>query len=139
MNEKTERVCRMRDLFSEKVEREDANFALLDQQFKMGSANVLIRFWQGKITLPVQSVPEVARYLGVDPAWLLRIYLEDHLPATLATIDGACATMLLTQHERNLVLAYRQIAATQHPPQKLPEAGQWSSMIGVGAGPPPFK
>ena len=74
--------------------------------------------------IPVSFLPGIARFLNVDPAWLLRIYLEDHLPDTMKMIDQCGLSMMVTERERELLLAYRRATAGQDPSAAITTDGR---------------
>ena len=123
------RVVQM--LFDE-VERRGDTIDTVARECEIKSASVLVQCWNGNLIIPVSFVPGIARYLGVDPAWLLRIYLEDHLPDTMKMIKQCELSILLTERERELVFAYRRATANQDPPMTITEDGPLSFEVRKG-------
>ncbi len=117
---------RVYEMFFDEVERRGRDFAAIAKELEIDSVNVLVQCWKGRLIIPVSFVPGIAHFLGVDPAWLLRIYLEDSLPDTMKMIEQCGLSILLTERERDLVLAYRGSTANQDPPMTVTDDGQIS-------------
>lgn len=118
------------------VERRGDTLDIVARECEIGSTSILVQCWKGILIIPVSFVPGIARYLGVDPAWLLRIYLEDHLPDTMKMIEQCELAILLTERERELVFAYRRATADQDPPMTVTIDGQLSFEVRKEGVPP---
>lgn len=119
-------VSRVFQMLFDEVDRRGDTLEMVAKVCELRSTSVLAQCWSGVLIIPVSFVPGIARYLGVDPAWLLRIYLEDHLPDTMKMIEQCELAILLTERERELVFAYRRATADQDPPMTVTIDGQLS-------------
>lgn len=64
--------------------------------------NIITMFKQGHTKLPINKVGPMAKALGVDPAYLLRIVINDYMPELLDAIEGVIG-LVTTQNEREMV------------------------------------
>jgi hypothetical protein len=70
--------------------------------------NVLSMMKQGMTKVPIERAPVLARALGLDPAWFVRLVMREYMPAAWAAIEATHGEAL-TENERRLVRAYREI------------------------------
>ena len=77
--------------------------------------NVIIMIKQGHTKLPLTTVGSLARALDIDPAPLLRLVMLEYLPDTYRAIEDCLGTMILTEHERELVEVYRLCTKDSDP------------------------
>ena len=61
----------------------------------------------GKIKLPVQVLPKLARALKIDSLMLLRVWVHDYCPEVEATVFDTDGLAVLTANERKIIDAYR--------------------------------
>ncbi len=115
---------RVFEMLFDEVDRRGDTLEAVAKACKVGDADVLVQCWKGIVVIPASYIPGIARYLRVDPAWLLRIYLEDNLPDTMRMIEQCDLSILLTERERELVFAYRRATANQDPPMTITEDGK---------------
>ena len=132
MVSKTTSDSRVFQMLFDEVDRRGDTLDTVARECEMRSTSILVQCWNGNLIIPVSFVPGIARYLSVDPAWLLRIYLEDHLPDTMKMIEQCELSILLTERERELVFAYRRATADQDPPMTVTEDGQLSFEVRKG-------
>ena len=114
---------RVFEMLFDAIEQRGESFATVSKEYGLGSPGVLVQCWNGRLMIPVSFLPGIARFLNVDPAWLLRIYLEDHLPDTMRMIEQCGLSMIVTEKERELLLAYRSATADQDPPTAITTDG----------------
>ena len=69
--------------------------------------NIITMFKQGLTKLPLTTVGPIAEALDVDPAHLLRLVMNEYFPDTYRALEDCLGTMVLTEHERALIEAYR--------------------------------
>jgi hypothetical protein len=77
--------------------------------------NIITMFKQGHTKLPLTTVGPFAEALNVDPAYLLRMVMAEYYPDTYRAVESCLGTMILTDHERNLIKAYRLITKDADP------------------------
>lgn len=106
---------RVYEMFFDELERRGNDFEDAAKELGVASVTHIVQCWKGIIVIPVSFIPSIARFLSVDPPWLLRIYLEDCLPDTMKMIEQCGLSMLLTEREKELILAYRNETADQVP------------------------
>ncbi len=72
--------------------------------------NIITMFKQGKTRIPLDKVGPLAKALEIDPALLLKKVMGEYMPDTLAALQSVLDGLQLTQNERELIDAYRQVA-----------------------------
>ena len=77
--------------------------------------NIITMFKQGHTKLPLTTVGPFAEALDVDPAYLLRLVMAEYYPDTYRAVEDCLGTMILTEHERILIDAYRWITKDSNP------------------------
>lgn len=68
--------------------------------------NIITMFKQGLTKLPINKVGPMAKALGIDPAYLLRIVISDYMPEMLDAIEDIIGVMC-TNHEREMISIIR--------------------------------
>ena len=78
--------------------------------FKIGydNSNVITMFKTGSTKLPLNTVGPIARALGVDPVYLLRLTFREYYPETFDAVERCLQTTILTANERMLIDAFRR-------------------------------
>ena len=79
--------------------------------------NVLSMIKRGETKLPLDRVQALALAMDVDPAHLLRMALEDYLPALAAAFDSIMGHVATQNEWHGLLLPWRE--ATQNSDPKL--------------------
>lgn len=77
--------------------------------------NVLSMMKMGQTKVPIEKAPAFARALNVDPAYFVRLVMREYMPEAWRAIETAIGEPL-TQNERRLVEAYREICEGQERP-----------------------
>lgn len=70
--------------------------------------NILTMFKQGDTKLPVNKVPAMAKALGVDPAHLLRLVMEEYMPEAWAAVESIIGKHIVSDEEMAVVEMVRQ-------------------------------
>lgn len=128
---------RVFEMLFDAIEQRGESFATVSEEYGLGSPGVLVQCWNGNLMIPVSFVPGIARFLKVDAAWLLRIYLEDHLPDTMTVIDKCGLSMMVTERERELVLSYRRATRDQDLSITINDDGKGALKVSWGSVAPP--
>lgn len=71
--------------------------------------NVISMMKQGQTKVPIEKAPLFAKACGVDPAFFLRLVLQEYFPDAWVAIHKTFGEAL-TVNERALVEAYRETA-----------------------------
>jgi hypothetical protein len=91
-----------------------SEIGITDEQLALAvgfdQASIVTMIKSGKVKLPVDKIAAFAAALTLDPAHLLRIYLLETSPATLAAVEALLSQVLLTSNERQLIENYRYLA-----------------------------
>jgi transcriptional regulator with XRE-family HTH domain len=72
--------------------------------------NVLSMIKTGNTKLPIARVGPLAKALGVDPAYLLRLVLSEYLPDTYQAVESLIGQSLVSKGELEIVKAMRKAA-----------------------------
>ena len=81
--------------------------------------NIITMIKQGHTKLPLTKVGSIAKSLGVDPAYLLRLALREYFPDTYSAIEDVLSPSLLTQNEMSIVNALRKLTLYSDPDAKV--------------------
>ena len=74
--------------------------------------NIITMFKQGLTKVPLEKVPVLARSLGVDPAHMLRMALQEYQPEVLEVVEQFNGA-LLTDEEQELLGLVREASGGQ--------------------------
>lgn len=72
--------------------------------------NIITMFKQGLTKLPIEKVGPMAKALGVDPVYLLRITLNDYMPKTYEAVVQIFGQEPITQSEQDILAAIRELS-----------------------------
>lgn len=89
------------------------------QECGFPKANMITMLKQGHTKLPLNKVGLVAKALGTDPAYLLRLALREYLPDTYDAIESVLSPSLLTVNEMSIVNAFRKVTLYADPHAKV--------------------
>jgi hypothetical protein len=70
---------------------------------------------KGTAKLPVTLVYPIAKYLGIDPAALLRVYLRDYVPDLEQAFHGCGGQAIVTAREKLMLETYRKATGGTDP------------------------
>lgn len=72
--------------------------------------NVVSMLKTGQTKVPMNKVGPLAKALGLDPVFVLRLTMQEYLPETWEAIESAVKGTLLTANELELIRMYREIS-----------------------------
>jgi transcriptional regulator with XRE-family HTH domain len=72
--------------------------------------NVLSMIKSGETNLPLDRIGPLAKALDIDPAHLLKLAMSQYMPETFKAVEEALGSPILSQQERDLIVAYRNLA-----------------------------
>lgn len=64
--------------------------------------NIITMFKQGKTKIPISVAPRLAKAIGVDPNFFLRMVMNEYMPEVLAAIDESMGH-LASEHEAKIL------------------------------------
>lgn len=76
--------------------------------------NIITMFKQGLTKLPIVKVGPMAKAIGVDPARLMRLVLEEYMPDTWGAIQETVG-FLVTENEREFITTLRSATKDKDP------------------------
>jgi transcriptional regulator with XRE-family HTH domain len=65
--------------------------------------NVITMFKQGKTKLPIVKVKLLAKALGVDPVFLLKLVMTEYMPDTWDVVSEILGGSIVTEPEENIL------------------------------------
>jgi hypothetical protein len=74
------------------------------------SEKVIQGFEKGTHKVPINVVKPLAGALGADPVQFFETVLAEYMPETWAVFKDVMGELMLSDHERQIVLAYRELA-----------------------------
>lgn len=69
--------------------------------------NIITMFKQGITKVPIEKIAPLAEAIGVDKVRLLRMAMNEYMPATLEAIESVM-NALVTQNEANIIAELRK-------------------------------
>lgn len=81
--------------------------------------NIITMFKTGDTKLPLTTVGPMARALGVDPVYLLRLAMSEYMPETFKAVEHSLGTTILTDNERELLDEFRRHTAETNPEGRI--------------------
>src|SRR3954469_14792335 len=72
--------------------------------------NIVTMIKQGSTRLPLDKVGLLATAIDLDPVYLLRVVMQEYMPDTYTAIEQSLADIALTDYEREVLEAYRELA-----------------------------
>jgi len=70
--------------------------------------NMITMIKQGKTKLPIDKVPNMAKALGIDPLFLLRMAMMEYSPANWAVMESIMKQPALTENELDFIRLIRK-------------------------------
>lgn len=70
--------------------------------------NIITMIKQGKTKLPVNKIEPMAKALGIDPVYFMRLVLQEYQPDLCAALDAIYAGGLVTAQELAMIEAVRE-------------------------------
>lgn len=77
--------------------------------------NIITMFKQGLTKLPIEKVGALAKVLGVDPVYLLRIVMNDYMPGTYNALISIFGQEPITENEREIIATIRLMSGGSNP------------------------
>jgi len=93
--------------------------------------NIITMLKQGLTPLPINRVGPLARAVGLDPAFLLRLTMKEYNPETWTAIESNLNTLVLTENERQLIKKWRDLTEDNDPSATLLDNAEVVGVIGV--------
>lgn len=87
--------------------------------------NIVSMFKSGATKVPIERLPALAKILDVDPAYLLRLALQEYMPKLLTLIESSCG-FTVTENEKEIIKELRLCTSDLDP--KMSKAEQRASL-----------
>ena len=95
-------------------------------------ANIIAMFKKGDTKVPINKVPALARTLGVDPAFLMRLGLQQYWPEEAETITEVLGG-IYTENEKAIIEAIREASDHGDPELTAARRAELGRVFGVSA------
>lgn len=77
--------------------------------------NIITMFKQGSTKVPIEKVPALAKVLGLDPAHLLSLAMQEYLPDVYKTVQETFGRTV-SANEYAIIQVIREITDNRDPP-----------------------
>jgi len=71
--------------------------------------NIITMFKRGHTKLPINRIAPLAKALDVDPAYLLRLVMNEYMREAWECVEDIMQSTVLSANELQLVRAYREV------------------------------
>lgn len=71
--------------------------------------NIITMFKTGATKVPLNRIGPLAKAIGVDPAHLLRLVMNEYMPETWEAVENVFQSTVLTANELELLREYRRV------------------------------
>lgn len=85
--------------------------AIVSNEIGYENPNLICMFKQGKTKIPVTKVKDIAKALGVDPVYLLKLVMKEYTPETWEVIEDILDRPVITETEQRIIDVVRQYDA----------------------------
>jgi len=96
------------EYLTEQIKLCEKSQRVIAQEIDYEHSNVITMFKQGLTKVPINKVGPLARALGVDPIYFLKLVMNEYMPATWLAIENILGGEILTEREKKLLEAYRK-------------------------------
>ncbi|MCG5512774.1 hypothetical protein [Ectothiorhodospira shaposhnikovii] len=107
MRKKQVNLPSMKDYFNAQLEMSEKSQREIAAELGYPNANIMTMFKKGITKIPVSKVGPLAKALNVDPAYMLRIAMNDYMPEVLETIEEIMGDVV-TEKERAILKVIRE-------------------------------
>ena len=80
----------------------------IDCGYEGSRSNIISMFKQGLTRLPINKVGPMAKSLGIDPVYLLRMVLSEYSPETWDVLEDLIGNDLLADGEKKVIKLLRE-------------------------------
>lgn len=80
--------------------------------------NIIVMFKKGDTRLPINKIPAFAKEIGIDPAHLLRMALNEYMPEALEAIEKTFGKFV-SDNEFEMLRLWREATADTDPKMAL--------------------
>ncbi len=108
MNPKHPQRLTVAEFLADRIAEIDKTQREIAQECGFEHPNVITMFKNGHTKLPINRVAPLAKALGVDSAYLLRLVLSEYMPEAWECIEDIMHSTVLSANELLLVRAYRE-------------------------------
>lgn len=103
------------DFITARLAQSDKTQRQIAEECGFENPNVITMFKTGATKIPVNRIGAIAKALDVDPAYLLRLVLNEYLPDTWQSIEDIIEGTVLTGNELELVRLFRSATGNTDP------------------------
>lgn len=95
------------DFIADRLAAIDKTQRQVAEECGFDTPNIITMFKQGTTKVPLNRIGPLAKAIDADPAFLLRLAMNEYFPDTWNEIEEIMRSTILTANELELVRAYR--------------------------------
>lgn len=111
---------RVQKFLTEMLDRTEKTQLQIAREIGYERANIITMFKQGLTKVPINKIAPLARSVGADPEYMLRLALHEYIPDVWASIEDIL--VIPTKEEAEIIKFIR--AVTGEPVPRMRNAGQ---------------
>jgi transcriptional regulator with XRE-family HTH domain len=96
------------DFIADRLAESDKTQREIAEECGFLTPNIITMFKKGDTKVPINRIGSLAKALGVDPAYLLRLVMSEYLPDAWDAIEDILKSTILSANELHLVREYRR-------------------------------
>ena len=108
MSSQTNPRVTVADFIADRLAETDKTQRQVAQECGFEKPNIITMFKNGSTKLPLNRIGRLAKALDVEPAYLLRLAMQEYMPDTWEAIEDVMQSTVLTSNEIDLIRAYRR-------------------------------
>ena len=97
------------EFLADKIAAIDKTQRQIAEECGFDNPNIITMFKNGLTKLPINRIGPLAKALDVDPAYLLRLVMNEYMQDSWEFIENIMQSTVLSANELQLVRAYREV------------------------------
>jgi transcriptional regulator with XRE-family HTH domain len=97
------------EFLADKIAAIDKTQRQISEECGFDNPNIITMFKNGLTKLPINRIGPLAKALDVDPAYLLRLVMNEYMQDSWEFIENIMQSTVLSANELQLVRAYREV------------------------------
>lgn len=97
------------EFLADKIAAIDKTQRQISEECGFDNPNIITMFKNGLTKLPINRIGSLAKALDVDPAYLLRLVMNEYMQDSWEFIENIMQSTVLSANELQLVRAYREV------------------------------
>jgi len=109
-------VLTVAQLIEKAIDESDKTQKEIAEELGYENPNIITMFKQGHTKVPLRTIGPLARAIGIDPAYFVRVAMKEYMPETWAVLNELAGSMFITENEKKLIRAYREVSGGKDYP-----------------------